>query len=488
LAFLLPASSISGADVDLGNLLPNSRLSSNPLPASKTQAGLLKPIAAEQVDTLLRDEMRERQIPGLQAAVIQHGDVVFLRAYGVADIQKKIPVTTKTLFPINSATKAFTGVACLQLVESGKLDLAAPVSAYLQDLPQEWRGVTVRQLLTHMSGIPDIIDHTGATIEGGDESAAWAKVQTLPMQFQPGERFSYNQTGYALLGRIITKLGGMPFVQFIAEKQLRPAGMAQTTYGDSRDITANTAVSYLADLTKIYEEYPPFMRGGAGINTSAEELARWIIKLQQGFFFKNKTTLSLMWTPGTFNNGEKGPRGLGWIVGDRPAHRTVGAEGGGRAAFAIYPDDDVAVIILTNQAASNPQELLDQIAIHYIPTLKLPGITVLRVELQRHGFQNAGAIASEIKAKDPAFEIPGTDLNKWGYRLLGKGKLPEALEIFKLTVSLYPENANAYDSLADAYEATGDKASAIVNYRRSLELDPRNTNAADRLKALGTAP
>ncbi len=464
------------------------------LTATSPALATAKAAQARRTDAVLRAEMQERRIPGLQAAVIDHGHIVFLRAYGVADVGTKSPVTAATVFPINSATKAFTGVACLKLVEDGKLDLNAPVSAYLDDLPETWRAVTIRQLMTHMSGLPDIIDNTGATIEGGNEAAAWARVKTLPLQFPAGEHFSYNQTNYALLERIIVKLTGEPFMQLIKDEELAPAGMTHTVFGDSRTLMPGTAVSYHyvypssdgnGDLARVYEAYPDFMRSGAGVNTSAGDLAHWLIKVDHGDFFKSKATLALMWTPGAYNNGQRGPRALGWTATERTLHRAVGAEGGGRAAFAVYPDDGVAVIILTNLSGANPEELVDQIAVNYIPGMKLNGVTALRVALQKRGFANARATFDDLKAHDPDFDVAESDLNRWAYRLLGSNKPARALEVFKLVVSLHPDSSNAYDSLAGGYEATGNKASAITNYRKSLELDPHNSNGIERLKALG---
>jgi len=114
--------------------------------------------ATKNVETLLQREMLERRIPGLQIAVVRNGKIVLLRAFGIADLQHSVPVTNKTVFPIYSCTKAFTGVAVMQLVEQGKVDLAAPISRYLEGLPPSWQPITVRQLLTHVSGLPNILD------------------------------------------------------------------------------------------------------------------------------------------------------------------------------------------------------------------------------------------------------------------------------------------------------------------------------------------
>ncbi len=451
-------------------------------------------IEAENLDTIIKAQMKRRGIPGMQAEVIDHGRVAFLRAYGTADLQSGAPVTLQTTFPINSATKAFTGVACMQLVEEGKMDLNAPVSTYLDDLPPSWRAVTIRQLMTHMSGLPDIIDTTGATIEGGDEVRAWAKVYTLPLQFKPGEHFSYNQTNYALLQRIVARLTGKSFTDLIAQTLFKPAHMSSTAFGDSTTLTSGTAVSYhlvfpgkdgKGELEKVYEAYPDFMRSGAGINTTASDLAHWLIRVQSGAFFKKTGTLTRMWTPDTLNNGALGPRTLGWIIKRQGEHPAVGAEGGGRAAFAVYPNDGVTVVILTNLAGANPEELLDQVAANYIADFKLTPIDRLRVALEAQSFDKAIPIYQALHARDTGFTVAEPDLNRWGYRLLLSGKGNDALEVFKLVVALHPDSGNAYDSLAGGYEALGDKIDAITNYKTSLKIDPTNTNAVERLHVLG---
>jgi CubicO group peptidase (beta-lactamase class C family) len=155
----------------------------------------------------LEQEMRTRRIPGLQAAVVKQGRIVMLVSCGIADITFDQPVTRTTRFQLASATKPFTGVAVMQLVEEGKLKLDAPLADYLDGLPAQWRAITVRQALMHVSGLPDIINPaSGSLVDSGGESASWAKVQTLPMPFAPGQGYSYNQTNYLLLGRIIEKL------------------------------------------------------------------------------------------------------------------------------------------------------------------------------------------------------------------------------------------------------------------------------------------
>jgi CubicO group peptidase (beta-lactamase class C family) len=449
---------------------------------------------AASVEAFLRRHMQKDRIPGLQVAVVQHGRIVLLGAYGVANLQYSVPVTNQTVFPIYSITKAFTGVAMMQLAERGQLDLAAPVSGYIGSLPAAWQGVTIRQLLSHMSGIPEIKkDNTGQLVGGGGEDAAWTTVQRLPMLFTPGERFNYCQTNYVLLGKIIDKVSGQPFIRFMTEEQFQAAHLAQTGFGDSRDVVKNKVQSYgydyarpasVGELRNANPVFVPFIRTASGMNSTAEDVAHWIIALQQGRILKKQASFTQLWRPITFNSGQFGQWALGWTVVNRTIHRAVGMTGGTCTAFYIYPDDDVAVVILTNLAGGYPEELMDQVAAYYVPNMRLSGISALRVELEKRGFENARAVVAELMKKDASFQMPELEMNDWGYRLLANGKPKQALEIFKLIVSLYPESGNAYDSLADGYDVNGDRALAIKNYKRSLELDPKNTNAVERLKKL----
>lgn len=465
----------------------------------------------DTVETFLRSQMQKRHIPGLQVAVVQHGKIVLLGAYGLASVQESVPVTNQTVFAICSITKAFTGVAIMQLVEAGKLDLAAPVSRYFDGLPADWQSVTIQRLLTNSSGIPNIMNNNTANLVAEGDDAAWAKVQTMPMEFAAGERFSYSQTNYLLLGRIIDKLSGEPFTQFFTERQLHVVEMPLTVFGDSHDVVPRGTREYTFmrpvdggvrrtdKLGNLFYEYSPFLLTAAGLNSTAEEMGRWIIALEQGQLLREKTSLETLWTPGRLNNGS--PSGfskllngyaLGWPTVIRTEHRAVAPIGGGRSALFVYPDDDLAVVVLTNLQGANPEEFIDEIAGYYIPEMRAsagwglaPSVKRLRTELMKRGFDRAPEVASELKNKDAKFQLAENDLNVWGYRLIQEGQLKDAIEVFRLNVSLYPQSGNTYDSLAEAYANAGDKTSAIKNYTRSLELDPKNDNAAAQLKRLG---
>lgn len=481
-----------------------------PPPASGAGSTPTTPQAATRppagLEDYLREKMARRRIPGMQVAVIRDGRIVFSGSYGKANLQDDIAVTPDTVFSINSATKTFTGVAILQLVEAGKLALDAPVSRYLAGLPQTWQPITIRQLLNHTSGLPDILvppraQGTGTLVGDGGEDAAWEKVQTLPMDFPTGTAYRYNQTNYVLLGRIIDSLGGMPFTRFIRERQFAPAGMRHAGFGDSRDVTPHRAQPYrypggattlaTGELQHAFDEFPLMLRTGAGINASADDVANWIIALQDGRLLKRES-LRELWAPGRFNDGRATSWASGWPRIDREDHPAVAGIGGRRSAFFVYPRDRLAVVVLTNLAGANPEEFIDEIAGFYLPDFSVANggalpraVKALRRGLIARGWDQGLAVVADLKRQDPAFELREDELNVWGYRLVQDGQTKEGLAVLKLNTELFPASGNTFDTLAEAQAMTGDREAAIRNYRLSLERDPGNRNAVDQLRALG---
>ncbi|WP_198043919.1 serine hydrolase domain-containing protein [Janthinobacterium sp. 1_2014MBL_MicDiv] len=472
--------------------VPVGAMAAKAAPSSQQQSAR----AEHDIAAFLRSEMQERQIPGLQLAVIQRGKVVLARNFGVASLQYQVPVTDASLFSINSATKAFAGVAVMQLVQQGKIDLAAPIGNYLPHLPPAWQAVTVTQLLNHTSGLPDVLDQRSGKLVGpqpDDADAAWTAVQALPMDFQPGTRYRYNQSNYVLLAQLIERQGGQPFVDFVQRHQFDVAGMRHSGFGDAKDVVANKASSYVLarggkGYRNVIEDFPVFMRAGAGINSTAGDLANWLIALQSGRLLA-PASVERLWQPTTFSDGKPAPWALGWPTIRRDSHRAVAGIGGARSAFYVYPDDGLAIIILSNLAGGQPEQLIDSVAGFYIPALRQQSggayaAHLLRQSLGNGAYADLGQKLSAIRQQHALPNPPEDDLNAWGYRLLARQQPKQAVAVLQLGVQLYPDSANGHDSLAEAFEADGATAPAIAHYRRSLELDAGNAHAVARLKSL----
>ncbi len=348
-----------------------------------------EPTIAKQdaVDTYIRAEMEQRHIPGAAVAVIRDGRPRKLAVYGKASLEFGIDVTRETLFSVASVSKAFTGVAIMRLVEDGQLTLDDPIGRHLTDLPDDWRVVSVRQLLNHTSGLP-VIDADAYSMHALAQTVptAIALLRGRPMESRPGTKWNYNGTNYMLLGLLIEKLSGKSFVEFCGERLFRPFGLRRAVFGDSREIIANRATVYtrfrfdtdppqrIDRLESLSYETPTFNYPAGGLNISIADFATWLVALEQGKFITSRH-LEELWEPARFTDGSvfgySGASswtgyGLGWVLNSRPTRPTVGGTGGLRAAFFIYPKDNLSVIVLTNLQTAGPESLVEGVADLYL--------------------------------------------------------------------------------------------------------------------------
>jgi CubicO group peptidase (beta-lactamase class C family) len=464
-------------------------------------------VQADEIDDFLRAEMLERKIPGLQLAVVKNSKIVKTASYGLANIQDAVAVDDDTVFSINSVTKAFTGVAVMQLVEQGKLELAAKISKYLPDLPVEWNNVTVKQLLTHTSGLPDIMNgDTGKLISNEGAKASWELVKQRPLDFAANSQFRYNQTNYLLIGKIIDSVSGQNFIDYITQNQLRKASMKRTEeagFSNLHDVIAHSARRYtyyygageIANVKAI--DFPAFLRTAAGMSTTAKEIATWVIALQSGELLNKPESIATLWTPALLTNGKtKGFNNLlngyalGWPVVGRHEHPAVAPSGGNRAAFFVYPEDDLSIVVLTNLMGGLPSLFIDEIAGFYIPQMKAengfglpPAIKTLWKYLESKGYEKAVQVVKELQKTDQ-LKLEEGELNTWGYKLIEQKKKKQALAIFILNTYLFPLSYNTYDSLAETYWLLGYTQKAVEHYKKVLELKPDNKHAKEQLKKL----
>lgn len=458
----------------------------------------------EKVDSLIQNQMQKRKIPGLELAIVRHGKIVKTGYYGLANIQDSIAVTDRSVFNINSITKAFVGVAVLQLVEAGKLKLNAPISEYLSDLPVSWRLVTVQQLLSHTSGIPDIVDEEESVMIAENFDLSLKKARTMPNDFQAGEQFRYNQTNYFLVGQIIEKLSGMSFQEYITKNQLQKVGMRKTIlsgFGATKELVPNAANSYQfskGKLNNMFFSFPSPLQSAAGMSSTANELANWIIALQNMEILKEKSSLEALWKPAILNNGKTGGfsrllngYAAGWPVIDRTEHPAVAPVGGGRSAIFVYPKDDLSIIVLTNLSGGSPDVFIDELAGLYISDMKeangfgmSSSANSLKLILDKTGYQNANTAVRKLRSKEKDFSLSENEINIWGYKLIAQKRSEDALELFKLNVVLYPSSANAYDSLGETYVELENYELALKNYQQTFKLDPDNKNAKEMISRL----
>ena len=196
------------------------------------------------VDAFVRAEMERQKVPGVAVAIVRGGDVVEARGYGLANVEHQVAVKPETIFQSGSVGKQFTSTVVMLLVEEGKLALSDPLTKFFPKAPAPWSGITVRHLLTHTSGIPDYTEETLDYRKDYTEEELASLAFGLKLEFPPGSRWSYSNTGYVLLGIIVGKVSGRFYGDLLAERVFAPLGMKTARVISEEDIVPNRAAGY----------------------------------------------------------------------------------------------------------------------------------------------------------------------------------------------------------------------------------------------------
>ncbi len=340
------------------------------------------------IDSYIETQMRNLHIPGVSLAIVRDGRIVKAKGYGLANIESNSAATPKTVYEIGSLTKQFTAAAVMMLVEEGKLSLDDKITKYFPDAPQAWNRITVRHLLSHTSGIQNHVAVPGY-LNRFKTNLSFETTPTreeilkeffkLPSEFEPGETWAYDNTGYYLLGFVIEKTSGKSYYQFLDERIFKPLGMRATRNTDTRPIVPNRASGYEWVNSK-FENRPvllPTIAFSAGtIVSTVEDMAKWDAALYTEKLLK-KSSLERMWTPAKTNDGAFASfnYGFGWFIDNYHGHRIVlhtGGTPGFSSAIYRFMDDKLTVIILSNHSDRFLDQLAVDIAGKYVPALKRP--------------------------------------------------------------------------------------------------------------------
>jgi D-alanyl-D-alanine carboxypeptidase len=346
------------------------------------------PGRTDQIDDYIATQMARLHIPGASLSIIRDGRLIKAQGYGFANLELKAPATKDTVYEIGSNTKQFTAAAIMILVEEGKVRLEDPITKYFPEAPQTWRDITIRHLLRHTSGIqnhvalPHWLDvfKTNLSFETAPTRDELLRMFfELPLEFQPGESWAYDNTGYYLLGIIIEKASGKSYWQFLDERIFRPLGMTATRSTDPRPIVPNRASGY-EWKNDHFENRPvllPAIAFSAGsLLSTVEDMAKWDAALNSEKLLK-KSSLDQTWTAAVTKGIARAlfNYGFGWFVDSYHGHRLV-QHSGGTPGFSLviyrFLDDKLTIIILTNHS----DRIVDQLAIDLagicLPALKRP--------------------------------------------------------------------------------------------------------------------
>lgn len=337
------------------------------------------------VDQYIAEQMHEQRIPGLSLAVALDGRIVKQKGYGFANLEDRTPVTPDTIFESGSIGKQFTATAVMMLVEEGKIGLEDKITKYFPDAPSTWNDITIRELLSHQSGIANYTNGTMDFRKDYTEDELLKLAEGLPLDFPPGTDWNYSNTGYVVLGILIHKVSGEFYGDFLHERIFAPLGMKTRIISES-DIIPNRSAGY--KLARGQWKNQDWV--SPSLNTTADgslyfttgDLAKWDAALYTTKLLK-QSSLDEMWTVQKYQAGpnkgkpNKGHYGFGWEINEMNGHRLIehgGAWQGFTTMICRYVDDKLAVIVLTNldSAHSNPEIIAHQVAGFYIPALKPP--------------------------------------------------------------------------------------------------------------------
>ena len=332
---------------------------------------------SDAVDDYIKKAMSRQHIPGLSLVVVRDGKVVKAKGYGLASLELGVPASPETVYGLASATKPFVATAILLLVQDGKISLEDKVSKYLNETPEAWKSVTIRHLLSHTSGIKDYSSDLRRAFPHDTSPEKFAQeVMREPLNFAPGEKWAYSNTGYVLLGMVVLKASGKSYDAFLQERVFKPLGMKATRRDSPDEVVPNRAAGYLwaggGSLRNAeFLKYLTMNQGDGGILSTAPDLAKFDAALSTDRLL-SAPSRDVLWTPVKLNDGKTHGYGLGWFLEEVNGHKHVyhaGGSPGANSMISRYPDDRLTVIFLTNGGAAYAQGLDLGIAQRYVPGL-----------------------------------------------------------------------------------------------------------------------
>lgn len=456
---------------------------------------LLLPRSASADDTLHRALTRQMEtnrqrygIAGQALLVARDGRVLFRGVDGEADVETHERLTTDHVFAVYSLSKLFVSVLVMQLVEEGSVDLDKPASTYVQGLPASWRAIAVRDFLDHTSGVPEYY----ATGDDGLPSAGFprdletmfASLADTPLQFATGTDTRYTQTNYLVLGALLSAHYGKPYPQVAEERIIRRLGLRRTWLGPGALPGRGVVASYIGKNGRLEKDqtvaWPAYACSHAGLYATLDDLATFLRALTAGDLV-GKATLRRLWQPRTLAGGRRGWFAAGWEYGETGAYRYVGHDGGARNRVRIFiknsPEDFVyTVIYLTNGSARNvwSRTLIDSAMAAAAPerfAAEALSDRLVGYALQTPRRGDANALVRSIRAGAvPAGAALERVVDNTGYVVRENFGVAFALRVFALNTVLFPDSANAWDSLAEAHAANGDQEKAKALYEKARRL------------------
>lgn len=451
----------------------------------------------QKIDELIQKYHDLGEINGA-VLVSEGGKVIYAKGIGYADMENKIPNNPDTKFRLASITKQFTAALILQLVEEGKIKLDGKLSDYLPYYRKDiGNKITIHQILSHTSGLTNYTDNSAFMMspdavkktEPKDFILKYCSDSTL--KFEPGTDWAYSNSGYFILGAVLEEVTGKKYGDLLEERIFGPLGMTNSGYDQSDKTYENKAKGYENNFAGVspardIDMTIPFAAGS--IYSTVNDMFKWDQSLYTNKILSDASR-EKMFTP-VLNS-----YGYGFGIVEREINGTVkkiithsGGIFGFNTLITRFVEDNNVIIVLNNYYDASSGPLTGGIAgILYGKNAPQPkeDLTKILIKLIKdNGIDAAVTEIKKLKEDKEKYKSSEGNINNLGYMMLQQGKVKEAVGIFKLNVEWYPESFNVYDSYGEALAAAGDIDNAIINYKRSIELNPNNEGGKEMLKKL----
>lgn len=334
-------------------------------------------IPTDKIDQYVAAQMQEQHIPGLEVGIYRRGQILLAKGYGLASVELNVPVRPEMVFQSGSVGKQFTATGIMMLVEEGKVGLDDSIRKYFEHAPESWQAIKIKHLLSHTSGLGEYESEERTTPYGLfylrqdlSEAQLVERMETMTIDFAPGEKWRYTNTNYVLLGIVIHKVTGQFYGDFLAQRIFKPLGMKSTRIISDIEIIPNRAVGYELNHGVLQNQAwvsPTFNSTGDGaMYFNVLDLANWDRALYGEQLLK-RSSLERMWTVFPLNDGKPNSDhyGFAWGMNAVHGHKIIehgGAWQGFRSHIARYVDDGLTVVVLSNVGPSKPGKIAHAIA------------------------------------------------------------------------------------------------------------------------------
>jgi CubicO group peptidase (beta-lactamase class C family) len=444
--------------------------------------------AAARLEGLIPGLMAKGGVPGLAVAVIRGGAVVWIRGFGVANAASASPVTAGTVFEAASLGQPVFAYAVLRLAQRGGFDLDRALPAYAPNYDVNgdqriWR-ITARRVLSNTTGFPN-----------------WRRGSELTIDFDPGERFSYSEEGYAYLQKAVETATGLPLDEFVQREVFGPLGMTASGYVWRAAYETTAAVGHDYLQQPVPTQARAKANGASSLYTTVDDYARFLAEMVHPRLLDPATVAKMLRPEAEVSKGlawalgwgieQTGARSFFWHWGDNIASR-------GFAIGCRETGDGVVVLTNSENGLSVAEPIVAAVLGGTHPAFAWLGVEpydsparTIRERLVRAGVANGERgvyrTLKELERDYPPQAFTEPLLNTVGYELLVKKQPAAATLVLERNVKLHPKSWNVYDSLAEACAADGDLRSAIRYYEKSLAINPDNANAKAALRKLRDA-